>query len=440
MPRVVQTWYFVRRPFALLEACVRRYGDCFTVRLLGMPPGVVLSDPEAIRDLLAADDDTVVAGESNARLLEPILGQHSLLVLDGPRHLRERRLMLPPFHGERMHVYGRIIRDITVRAMSEWPLGRPFPIHHEMQRITLEVILQAVFGVDDAAQRDRLRSSILRFLALLDGPGAAMIAIRAAQIDLGRLTPWGRFVHRRREVNRAISAAIAHRRAAGTSGRDDVLSMLIDARDDDGGAMSDQELRDELFTLLMAGHETTATSLGWIFWCVLERPEVEEGIRAEVRQRVGEGALDPRRVSELTYLDAVIKETARLHPITDGVGRLLKRPMRLGRLYLPAGTGVSPSAYLTHRRPDLWPEPERFRPERFICTHPSPYAFFPFGGGVRRCLGAAFATYEMKVVVAEVLSRAQLRVAPGYRPHVVRRAVTLAASGGVPVVLSHRRS
>src|SRR4029453_18392925 len=227
MPRVVQTWYFVRRPFALLEACVRRYGDCFTVRLLGMPPGVVVSDPEAIRDLLAADDDTVVAGESNARLLEPILGQHSLLVLDGPRHLRERRLMLPPFHGERMHVYGRIIRDITVRAMSEWPLGRPFPIHHEMQRITLEVILQAVFGVDDAAQRDRLRSSILRFLALLDGPAAAMIAIRAAQIDLGRLTPWGRFVHRRREVNRAISAAIAHRRAAGTSGRDDVLSMLI---------------------------------------------------------------------------------------------------------------------------------------------------------------------------------------------------------------------
>src|SRR4029453_683890 len=257
---------------------------------------------------------------------------------------------------------------------------------------------------------------------------------------LGRLTPWGRFVHRRREVNRAISAAIAHRRAAGTSGRDDVLSMLIDARDDDGGAMSDQEVRDELFTLLMAGHETTATSLGWIFWCVLERPEVEEDIRAEVRQRVGEGALDPRGVSELTYLDAVIKETARLHPITDGVGRLLKRPMRLGRLYLPAGTGVSPSAYLTHRRPDLWPEPERFRPERFICPPPSPYAFFPFGGGVRRCLGAAFATYEMKVVVAEVLSRAQLRVAPGYRPPRVRRAVTLAASGGVPVVLSHRRS
>jgi cytochrome P450 len=191
MPRLVQTWYFMRRPFALLEDGLRRYGDCFTVRFLGMPPAVVLSDPDAIRDLLTAADDAVVAGESNARLLEPILGRHSLLMLDGPRHLRERRLMLPPFHGERMHVYGRIMRETTQRVMSEWPLGRPFPIQQEMQRITLEVILRAVFGVDDDAQRDRLRAAILRFLARADGPGAAVFAIRAAQIDLGRLTPWG---------------------------------------------------------------------------------------------------------------------------------------------------------------------------------------------------------------------------------------------------------
>jgi cytochrome P450 len=214
--------------------------------------------------------------------------------------------------------------------------------------------------------------------------------------------------------------------------------MLIDARHEDGSAMTDQELRDELFTLLMAGHETTATSLGWVFWCVLERPEVLAGIRAELRRVAGEGPLDPRRVTELAYLDAVIKETARLYPVTDGVGRRLKRPTRLGRLYLPAGIGVSPSTYLTHRRPDVWPEPDRFRPERFIGTRVSPYTFFPFGGGVRRCLGAAFATYEMKVVLAEVLARAELTVVPGYRPHVVRRAVTLAASGGVPVTVERR--
>jgi cytochrome P450 len=437
-PRFVQAWYFMRRPFAMLEDCARRYGDCFTVHVLGMRPGVILSDPDAIRDLFTADSETVVAGESNAELLEPILGEYSVLNLDGARHRRERRLMLPPFHGERVHVYGRIMQEVTRQVMSEWTPGQRFPIQREMQRITLEVILRAVFGLDDSIERERVRSAILRFLALADGPGAAAIAIRALQIDLGRLTPWGRFVRFRHQVDREIFAAIAHRRAAGTAGRDDVLSMLVDARDEEGRAMSDQELRDELFTLLMAGHETTATSLGWVFWCVLERPEVLEGIRAEVRRVAADGPLDPRHVSELVLLDAVIKETARLHPVTDGVGRLLKRPAHLGRLYLPAGVGVSPSTYLTHRRPDLWPEPARFRPERFIGARPRPYAFFPFGGGVRRCLGAAFATYEMKVVLAEVLAAAELRLAAGYRPRVVRRAVTLAASGGVPVILERR--
>jgi cytochrome P450 len=415
-----------------------QYGDCFTVHILGMRPGVILSDPDAIRDLFMADSDAVVAGESNAEFLEPILGRYSLLNLDGDRHLRERRLVLPPFHGERVHVYGRIMQEVTRQVMAEWTPGRRFPIQREMQRITLEVILRAVFGLDDGVERGRVRAAVLRFLAGADGPGAAALAIRALQIDLGRLTPWGRFVQLRKQVDREIFAAIAHRRAAGTAGRDDVLSMLIDARDEDGRAMSDQELRDELFTLLMAGHETTATSLGWVFWAVLQRPEVLNRIRAEVARVAAERTLDPRRVNELVYLDAVVKETARLHPVTDGVGRLLKHPTRLGRLYLPAGVGVSPSTYLTHRRPDLWPEPQRFRPERFIGARPSPYAFFPFGGGVRRCLGAAFATYEMKVVLAEVLGAAELRPAPGYRPRVVRRAVTLAASSGVPVVLERR--
>jgi cytochrome P450 len=435
LPRAVQTWYFMRRPFEFVADCARRYGDCFTAGILGLRAGVVVSDPDAVRDVFTGDPADVVAGESNARLIEPILGPASLLVLDGARHLRERRLMLPAFHGERMHVYGEMMRDVTAALMARWPVGRPFPIQHEMQQITLEIILRAVFGVDDDAERERLRQVILRFLALADGPGAATIAIPALQVDLGPLSPWGRFVRRRRAVDREIFAAIARRRAAGTAGRDDVLSMLVDARDEDGRAMTDAELRDELFTLLMAGHETTATSLGWVFWCVLERPDVLAGVRAEIARVAGGGPLPVRRVSELVYLDAVLKETARLHPVTDGAGRLLKRPTRIGRLFLPADTVVSVSAYLAHRRPDVWPEPEAFRPERFVGARPSPYVYFPFGGGVRRCLGAAFATYEMKVVVAEVLSRAALRVAPGYRPRVVRRAVTLAASEGVPVVL-----
>ena len=233
---------------------------------------------------------------------------------------------------------------------------------------------------------------------------------------------------------------IARRRREGTAGRTDVLSMLIDARDEDGGALTDRELRDEMFTLLMAGHETTATSLAWVFTYVLDRPEVLAELRAELARVRGDGRLEPEHLARLEYLDAVVKETARLAPVVTNVARLLRKPARIGGLELPAGTVASPCIYLTHRRADLWKDPERFDPSRFLGARPGPYAFFPFGGGTRRCIGAAFASYEMKVVLAEVLARTELKLASGYRPRVVRRAITHAPSGGVPVVLVTRRS
>jgi cytochrome P450 len=236
-------------------------------------------------------------------------------------------------------------------------------------------------------------------------------------------------------VDEILFAHIARRREAGCAGRDDVLAMLIEARDETGQPMSDVELRDELITLLVAGHETTATSLAWVFYRILRHPDVLEKLRAELRQVVGPGPVAPQHVAKLEYLDATIKETQRLNPILPLTGRRLQKPMCIGRRDLPAGAVAAPCIYLTHRRLDLWPDPERFDPERFVGKRPSPYEFFPFGGGVRYCLGAAFATYEMKIVLAQVLSRVALRPVPGHTVRVVRRGITFAPSAGMLVVL-----
>ena len=438
-PPLLQSLRYVRQPYEAVEESGRRWGNCFTARALGQPPTVIFADPDAIKDIFMGDPDELRGGEGNAWVLGPILGWHSLLVLDGARHFRERKLLLPPFHGERIHVYGRIMQQITRRVVDTWPLGSPFPVHRELQAITLDVILRAVFGIDEGEELARLRACLLRLLALANGSAAAFLFIPALRIDLGRFSPWGRFVRDRRDFAAILLAAIARRRREGTAGRTDVLSMLIDARDEYGEPMRDEELLDEMFTLLMAGHETTATSLAWVLYHVLPRPDVFEKLRAELGRVLDGGAVEPEHVVKLEYLDAVIKESARLTPVATNVLRVLKAPARIGGLDLPAGVGVSASIYLTHHRPDLWPDPELFAPERFIGARPNPYTFLPFGGGDRRCLGAAFATYEMKVVLAELLARVDLQIAPGYRMRPVLRTVTVAPSAGMPVVVEARR-
>src|SRR6184192_1248451 len=433
-PALVQFLHFGFRPIAFLEECDRRYGTPFTLRVPARPPLVMFSDPEAIREIFTGDPELLRAGEAN-NLLEPMLGQHSLLLLDGPRHLRERRLMLPSFHGERMQAYGRAMREITDRSIDAWPVGRPFPIHERMQAITLDVILRTVFGLDEGALLDRLRERLRRLMAFVSGTLGILLLMPWLQRDLGPFSPGGRFVRLAREVDDLLFAELTRRRAEGVAGRDDILSMLIAARDEDGQPMTDQELRDEMLTLLLAGHETTATSLAWVFHRVLERPDVLEKLRTEVRDAAGDGPLELRHVAELEYLDATIKETARLTPILPIVARRLEEPTSIGGHELPAGAVAVPCIYLAHHRPDVWPDAERFEPERFLGRRPTPYEFLPFGGGVRRCLGMAFATYEMKVVLAETLLRAELRAAPGKNVRLVRRGITFAPSAGMPVVL-----
>ena len=433
-PALVQ---FIRsglRPTGFLEDCARRYGDPFTLRLPGTPPLVFFSRPDAIRDIFTADPDELRAGAANVQL-GALLGDHSLLLLDGARHLHERRLMLPPFHGERMQAYGRLMAGITDGAIDRWPIGRPFPIHPEMQSITLDVILRAVFGLAYGATMTELRARLVRLIRFVMGPAGFVLFIPALQLDLGPLSPGGRFTRLAGAVDDMLYAEIARRRAVGTANRTDILSMLIDARYEDGSAMSDQALRDEMITLLLAGHETTATSLAWLLHDVLGRPDVLAGLCEELARVVGDDQFAPDHVARLAYMDAVIKESARLHPVVPNVGRLLSVPTRIGGHLLPAGVVAAPCIYLTHHRPDVWADPECFRPERFVGTRPSPYAFFPFGGGVRRCIGAAFATYEMKVVLARILSRVALRPLPGRDVRPVRRTITLAPSRGMPVIV-----
>ena len=435
VPALLQALRWLRQPIAMLEACRRRYGDTFTLRFPGFDPLVLVSDPAAIKDVFTGDPDELRAGEANV-VLAPFVGSDSLLLADGARHRRKRRLLMPPFHGERMKVYGELMRTITDRAIDAWPVGRAFPIQEETQRITLDVILRAVFGLDEGAQMEALRLRLVEGASVVtDHP---MLMLKSLQRDLGPLTSWRRVEKIRAEADAILFAEFARRRREAREDRTDILSMLMAARDEEGRPMPDTELRDEMITLLLAGHETTATTLAWVIQHVLAHPAVHARLRAEIRGHGPVASGEPAGAGDLPYLDATIKETQRLMPIIPLVGRRLHTAMRIGGHELPPGVVASPCIYLTHRRPDLWEEPDAFHPERFLGKRPSPYEFFPFGGGARACLGAAFASFEMKIVLSQILTRVEMRAAPDYRVRVVRRGITFAPSQGMPVVIEQR--
>ena len=425
-PSVVQLLKWVFAPVPFMQTCADRYGDTFTVRQLGFPPMVFFTDPGAIRQIFTGESEQFRAGKPNA-IFQRFFGPNSLLLLDGARHRRERKLLMPPFHGERMRLYGAMMCEIADRSIDAWPVDTSFPVHARLQDITLEVVLRVVFGVADESRLVRLGKTIVEALDLWD-VGNPLRPIKAL---------W-RFGRVRREIDELLIDEVRRRRAAGSEGRTDIMSMLVTARDEDGSAMSDEEIRDEMFTMLVAGHETTATLLAWVIHRLLENTDVLEAARAEVASVVGSGPRPPaptaEQIARLDYLDAVIKETSRLNPVVPIVVRQLETDHTVGSAALPAGCIAAPCIYLVHRRPDLWPEPNSFDPRRFMGRRADPYAFFPFGGGVRHCLGAAFATYEAKIVLARVLSRVNLRPDPGYAVRVVRRGLALGPSSGLPVI------
>lgn len=426
-PPLFQLLQWLGDPTAYLEDTAQRYGDPFTMRLgIYSPITVVLfSDPRAIQQIFTPDPDLFDSGRGNeASSLQVTFGSNSLILLDGERHQRHRRLLLPPFHGDRMRSYGQLIRELTGEVMDRWDVGTPFFVRRTMQRISLQVILQAIFGLREGPRLERL----VRITGeMLDSSSSAlMAALRLlAPHDLGTWSPYGQLLAQIAEIDSLLYAEIRARRENPDPRATDILGLLLAARDEEGNSMSDVELRDELITLLIAGHETTATALSWALYWVHHLPEVRERLVAELEE-LGPSP-DPEAISRLPYLNAVCSETLRIYPVAMlAFARIPKRPVRILEHEYEAGTFLMPNIYLAHRRPETYPEPERFRPERFLERTFSPYEFLPFGGGNRRCIGLAFALYEMKLVLATVLSGFELRLASTRPLLPVRRGLTLA--------------
>lgn len=425
-PRAPALWSALRMardPLGYTMALHRRFGEPFTVDSTGFGTSVVYSSPELIRAIVTGDPNVFCAGLANAPL-EPVLGPWSLLTLDRKPHLRQRRLLLPPFHGERLRSYAGLIAELAEREVASWPVGKPFRLQERMERLTLEVILNVVFGITDAARKDELR----RLLPLLVASARRLVFWGSvAHRDVGPIRPQATFERRRDAVDALLYAEIADRRAlpaAERARRSDVLSMLVEAEHEDGAPMGDAEIRDQLATLVLAGHETTATALTWAMDLLHRNPEALRRLRADAASDDG------------AYLDAACREALRIRPVVPMVGRTVTAPVRVGDRDYPAGTSFAVAIVITHHRPDVFSEPWQFRPERFLpgATREVPsYGWLPFGGGVRRCIGASFAQFEMATIL-RVLAGAPVRLARR-RPEPIRATgVTIVPGHGVPIV------
>jgi cytochrome P450 len=428
-PMIAQTASFLRRPFRFLERCRERYGDMFSVRLgfMGSSPGVVVGSSELVREVLTADGETLSAGQGNEPL-RPIMGDHSVGILDGEPHARQRRLLMPPLHGERMRAYAETMQEITLRHAASWP-REPFALLPRLLDLTLEIILRTVFGIE-GAELEEVRDRLRTLLAVLANPMVLMMP--ALQLDLP-LVPWRRFLRERAATDALLYRRILAARAAGGE-KEDILTLLVRAVDDAGAPMTDAELRDELVTLLLAGHETSATSLAWVFEQIFAQENLLGELRQELDSVIGTAALRAEHLPRLELLEATIREAMRLRPAAPGSFRKTIRPMKLGGYEIPEGSVVLASSFLAHRQADVYPAPERFDVNRFLGRKPDPYAWIPFGGGSRRCLGMAYAMYEMKVVCATLLSCARLESAQSLPAIVTCRAVFHSPAGGLRVV------
>jgi cytochrome P450 family 135 len=422
LPTPIQTAIWSRQARRMLYASQDRYGDMFTIRVAYEGIWVMLADPEAIKQVFTGDPKVFHAGEGN-EILAPLLGRNSLLVLDEKRHMSQRKLLLPPFHGERMQGYGQIMGEIAEREIGSWPTGTPYELRPRMQALTLDIILRTVFGVGEAevGKLADLREALRDFLDMTTNPRFLAPLLLVGPKRVRGIAAFRRRIER---VDELIYCEIAERRRAeDVAERDDVLSMMIGATHEDGSPMSDEEMRDELLTLLVAGHETTATSLAWAVERLVRNPDKLERLRAEVTEGRDE------------YLTATIQETLRLRPVISIVLRKLTEPVEIGGYELPAGVSVAPCVYLAHRNPEVYPDPERFLPERFLENPPGTYTWIPFGGGVRRCLGASFAQFEMAVVLKELVRRHPIHPANPKPERIFRRAITETPRHNAKVVL-----
>lgn len=423
-PASVNTARLARRPLESLLGWHKRYGDVFTVRYLIFGTGVYVADPAAIRDLLTGDQSDLHAGEANAPLA-PLVGNSSILVLDGAEHLRQRRLLLPPFQGSAVQAFRDVIREVAEAEVARWSTDTEFALRDRMRALTFEVICRAVFGVADSRRVARLRAALTPIMDM----GATLFLPSVLRRDFGPLSPWGRLQRRLRRADALLFEEIARRRhEPDLEQRTDVLSLLLRARDEEGRTMTDAELRDELMTMLAAGHETTATALAFAFDLLLRHRRVLSRLQESLT--TGDDA----------FLEAVVTESLRLRPVIDASERTLTKPRVIAGWELPAGIRVYPAILLVHRREDLYPDADRFRPQRFLDEGAESYSWLPFGGGIRRCVGAALAQAEMAEVIRVVLSRVTLRPLRSEPDPVVMRGITLVPRHGTPVAIEGPRS
>ncbi|CDO86705.1 cytochrome P450 [Mycobacterium triplex] len=393
LPVSVQTAAWMTNPWRFMERSAARFGDTFTLRLAGEGTWVMVSHPDAVKEVFTGPPELLRGGEAN-RILLPVVGANSVLLLDGEAHKEQRQLLVPPFRGNHLQSYADTMTAIAENEIARWPRGEPVLVRTRMQALTLEVILRAVFGLSEGGRLDQLRMELVRMLTTTTGsPGRLLLLVLSPQRVRAALT---RKLFR--DVDRLLYAEIDDRRRTDDlDERADVLSMLLRARHADGRPLSDVEIRDELMTLLLAGHESTASALASAVEWVVGDPDVQSRLVDEVH------------AGGYEFLDAIVMETLRLRPVFSLVPRLLKAPMEIGGVPLPAGVTVVPSIYLMHRRPDIYPDPQHFRPARFLEQRAGTYTWIPFGGGVRRCLGAAFAQYEMRVVLATLFRHCRVQ-------------------------------
>ncbi len=421
-PMLVQSMRMQREPLTFLRGMQDRYGDYFTLNMMAVGKVVATGHPDAVEQVLA-DEDGFPGGEAQ-QMVEPLVGPRSIFVSEGEDHTRKRRIMFKPFHRTAVARYGERVRRIVHDELDTWSMGEPIAMRPRMQRIAMDVILQLVFGVEDPERLQAFRDR----LGAMREQANLVVMFPPLQRDLGRWSPWSRFERRRAAVDELVHAEITARRADPRLGsRDDILSLLLSAEDEAGDGFTDSEVRDQLFSMVVAGHETTATSLAWSMDLLARHPEAVERIRGE---------LD---AAETPYLDAVIDESLRLYPPIFHVARKSSRPFELGGHALPAGTWVMVAILLAHRRPDVYADPDVFRPERFLTGEPRPrFAFVPFAAGGRRCLGMHLARLEMRVTLQEVARRMEVAPARSEPETPTLFHVTMVPKHGSTVVLRDR--
>ncbi|MCC0178223.1 cytochrome P450 [Waterburya agarophytonicola K14] len=429
-----QKFQWVAKPVEYMNSAAKHSPDMFLADIAPQGSYIFVNHPEGMRQMITSDRSSFFAGSKDNQILKPIVGENSLLLIEGDRHKKRRKLLLPPFHGERMQSYGKLICDLTHNIVSRLKPNQSFVARQISQTISLQVIFEAVYGLQDGERSQALQGHINKLTNIFESTlTSAFLFFPLLQKDLGAWSPWGNLIRQRQAIDEGIYQELADRRQENNSDRSDILSLMMSAKDEEGEGLQDIELRDELMTLMFAGHETTATAIAWSLYWVHRQPEIRTKLRAEIAS-LGTDP-EPMEIAQLPYLDAVCKETLRIYPVGMlTFPREVQKPLELIGYKLEPGQIVMGCIYLLHQREDVYPEPNKFKPERFLTQEFSPYEFFPFGGGKRRCIGEALAKLEMKLVLATIIANYDLELLEDKPESPARRGVTLAPKTGVKMI------